>query len=330
MKKILFHLPLSLLSVLLLVSSCQKEGKQLNDTTNEVTGTRSGDAGGCQMTLYDYYDGIADFHNYDVLRYKNGLVDEMDVNWGATFKIHYDVNGKMKASDMYFGPDLMYNIHFVRKNNRIVKETWYVANTETIDDIVEHTYNERGQMMKTVSLYYDYYTDYTWARDGELESWFFVLGGLPNAKAEYESGAHYKNPWLSATGVEHQFGYANPAVFTRRWWYGKEKVTLFDENGDSFVYYDSDPAQTVWTPAQQGYPQMAVYPVLGTNAVISTSFEYENCSPGESSVTARLNTNSNATTTRVASRKLSLAGAPNPERIQEILKMRKSNVGSGH
>ena len=327
MKRILFQFPLTLLTVLLVTVGCQKHVTQADDTSNEVAGSRSDDAGGCRLTTYHYYDAISDIHNYDVFRYNNSLVDEWDASWGATSKMYYDANGKLKAADMYLGADLLFNIHFLRNNNRIVKETWYVANTEIIDDIVEYTYNDRGQMLKNQSLNYDYYTEYTYAQDGELKSWFFVLGGLPNAKAEYESGGHYKNPLLSAAGLEHEFAYANAGAFKRRWWYGKEKVTLFDENGDPFVYYDSNPSQTVWTAGQQGYPQIAVYPVLGTDATITTSFEYENCLPGENPATTRVNANAGSKTIAPASRKLALMGAPSPEKIQHIVRTRKTGKG---
>ncbi|MEI9908775.1 MAG: hypothetical protein WDO71_03355 [Bacteroidota bacterium] len=73
------------------------------------------------MAVFDYYDGVADFHQFDYYSYKKGLVDEWAVWYGGVYKMEYDHNGRLKKARNYDGDVLLYTIHFFIKMIRWLK-----------------------------------------------------------------------------------------------------------------------------------------------------------------------------------------------------------------
>jgi hypothetical protein len=74
------------------------------------------------LTRYYLYDAINDYEQDEYFTYKNGLVDEWTTYYGYMYKMEYDRNKKMKIARSYFDGELLYTIHFIYKNNKIVKE----------------------------------------------------------------------------------------------------------------------------------------------------------------------------------------------------------------
>ena len=94
----------------------------------------------------------------------------------------------------YFNGELTSTIFFGNKNNKVIKEIWYVGDTKDVDDIVINTYNKKDQLIKSESLNYDYDTLNTYTPQGDLKSWFFFSGGQPAQKGEYTFKKEIKNP----------------------------------------------------------------------------------------------------------------------------------------
>ena len=268
---------------ILFVAGCQKEAIQLpENNSKEITAAKGSSSGGCRMTMYDYYVSFDDYHQIENITYKNGLVDEWTNFNGYTYKMEYDVKKKLKISRAYDGETILYTIHFIYKNNKVIKEIWYAGDTEDIDDEIFYTYNRRGYMIRGESFNYDFFVTYEYFPDGGLQNWFFYIGGLPYIKGEYTYCDFYKNPFLATPGVDYTFVYTNSgfgAGIGKRW-YSSEKFTLYDENGTPSVYYEQDPKKTKWQVGKQNYPLYVEYPLKGGNSPIFNTFEYENCNPG--------------------------------------------------
>lgn len=282
MKKNYLQISVLFLFSLLAIIGCQKETSEAPPKLTEESLAQKGNAksekkSDCRLTVFDFYDGVADYHQIDYFSYKNGLVDEWLTFYGSLFKMQYDRRGKLKISEVYNSGALAYTIHFFYENGNAVKEIWYVGNTTDIDDEVYHTYNRKGQIITTESKNYGYYVENTWTQGGDLKSWFLYFGGLPNVKAEYVYRHHYKNPLMAKPGAEYSFPYVNAAFGTGKRWYSSEKMTFYDENGNPSVYYDQDPGQTTWQIGNNRYPELVSYfsPVSGSNH--SVGFGYENC-----------------------------------------------------
>ncbi len=332
MKKNFLKLISSFLLAGLIITGCQKEKTALNEEIDgQSTAARSEKAGGCRMTVYDYYDGIGDYHSIDYFSYKNGLVDEWLTFYGSLFKMEYDSKRKLTISRVYDGETLSYTIHFIYEKDKVVKEIWYDGNTQQVADEVSYFYNQKGEMIRNQSIAYDNYVLYTYTKQGYLESWFYHEGGLPLTKAEYTYHDPNKNPYEAKPGIEYSFPYSNAAFLAGKRWYSSEKITVYDEGGNSFVYYDLDPLQTTWQSGSQNYPLRANYVDILSGASIINTFEYENCSRDNNNNAAgkslRQKTSMKNKNTPGVNFK-SLMGSPKKEAIQKLKAQRKLKAGN--
>ncbi len=324
MKQKLISLSTLMAFVLLLFTGCQKETQLNEETEIQPSMAKPDNAGGCRLTMYHLYDPISNYHQIDNFTYKNGLLDEWTASYGLVYKMDYDKTGKMKSATVFADDELVYTIHFIYKNNKVVKEIWYLGNTQVVDDEVIITYNQKGQMIKNESLPYDYYTTYTYlAANGELDSWLFFMSGVPVQRGDYIPSRRYKNPFRAVPGLDYVFGYANSGSFSWNSWYSSEKITYYDEGGNPSVYYDLDPAQTTWVVGSQNYPLQANYIDRLSSETITNTFEYENCPGSVNKTSSAPGLNKQGSLLKSGNRKKILLHGPNNERIQKIIEARK-------
>jgi hypothetical protein len=323
---------------LLAFIGCHKETTEspelIEESSTQKRDAKSEKKDNCRVTLFDYYDGIADVHQYDTYSYKSGRVDEWAVWYGGVFKMEYDHRGKLKKSRNYVDDALVYTIHFFYKHDKVVKEIWYVGDTRQVDDEIHYTFDRKGQIIKMESILNGYYTDNTYAANGDLTSWKFYLGGSPLVSGHYTYYNRYKSPFVDGTpGIEYNFPYINSTFGYSKWWYSSEKMVYYDENGNESVYYDQDPKQTKWKIGANKYPELVSYFSPTSSSNHSVGFGYENCERGnnghhghnKSSEMARKNTAA-STATMSGSIRFVLAGPKNKvkERANEFrMKMKK-------
>ncbi len=279
MKVNLFISIFPLLFAMLFFTGCKKEGTDLTDQLQMKTfDAKSEEGGACQLTKWSSYDGINDIEFIDEATFKKSLVDEWSTSYGVIYKMEYGNNGKMKIARAYYDAILINTIDFIYKNNKVVKEIWYAGNTQNIEDEVTNTYNEKGQLIKSQSIAYDYIVLNKYNSHGDLESWNYFVGGLLNQNGVYTYNEEIKNPIASARpGIAYNFAWANSAFLTGKRWYSSEKITLYDPSGNPFVIYDLDPGKTKWVKGQQNNPLRVDYVDAITGGSIIGSFEYANC-----------------------------------------------------
>src|SRR5690349_10252667 len=95
------HINSFLLAALFFIG-CQKELKQpIEQIAEQSNAAAEKKSNNCRLTMYHYYDAIADYSQVDYFSYKNGLADEWFVSYGNLFKMEYDSKGKLKISRMY-------------------------------------------------------------------------------------------------------------------------------------------------------------------------------------------------------------------------------------
>ncbi|MEP7376577.1 MAG: hypothetical protein ABI675_24480 [Chitinophagaceae bacterium] len=279
MRKKIFFTATVLLTQLLFFPSCQKEATEKHKVISEqATAGKSGRDGNCRVMQYYLYDFIHAHEQIDNYTYKNGLVDEWTTFYGTTYKMAYYHDGRMKMAGAYVDGELLNTIFFVYKNDKVVKEIWYLGNTQEVDDVVVNTYNKKGQIIKNESLNYDYYTLNTYTPQGDLKSWLFFVGGKPAQKGEYTFNKEIKNPLRSARpGIGYSFAWANSAFGAGDRWYSSERMMFYDESGNTSISYDLNPRKTEWTSGEHNYPLLAGYTDILTGGSIINSFKYENC-----------------------------------------------------
>jgi hypothetical protein len=258
------------------IIGCQKETQETKPEIDLQSSAKPKNE--CRLTSFDYYDGIADNHQIDYYTYKDGLVDEWRVWYGLVYKIEYHSDGKLKTARGYEGDDLVYTIQFVYENGRIVREFWYVGNTNVLDDDINYTYDRKGQIIKGESLMLGYYTENVYTPNGDLESWKFYDGVSPVVSGHYTYSNHYKSPFVGGTpGVDYNFPYSNSTFGQTKWWYSSEKIISYDEVGNPTVYYDQDPLQTQWQIGSNDNLEYVEYVDRLSGTHLSVGFEYENC-----------------------------------------------------
>jgi hypothetical protein len=277
------------LTLILFTLACQKQHIKGDE---EIIGNeslqKSNNSGGCRITMYDYYNAIDDYHTIDYLTYKNGLVDEWTAYYGSVYKMEYGAGNKLMVARVYDGGSLTYTIKFIYQNNKIVKELWYEGATQVLVDEVTITRNAKGEIIKTQSPAFNNIVLYTHDSKGNVTSWSYFEGGIILQKGDYTYDSNTKDPYLSASGIDYAFPYANSGFVFMPNWYSSEKITLYDQNGVPTVYYDLDPTKTVWTLGRQNYPLQATYYNQFNTLTTTNTFSYENCGPGGHAKTAPL------------------------------------------
>jgi hypothetical protein len=279
MKTIFFKLRGYFLFITLFIVGCQKE-TNLMDQENSVQSHARGRAKNeCRLTNLSALGGAYDY------RYNaEGLAEEWDITDYGLFRQEYDANGRLSISRLYTDNELIYTVHFIYENNRVVKEIWYVGDTPAIDDEVYYTYNNQGLIVRSESFIKDYYTINTFTPEGNTASFIHYLEGMPYFSATLTYEDRVKNPYLAVPGIYHAFPFANPTYVTNKWWATSERIVLYDENGGEEVLFDYDPAQSTWEMGHQNYPLSITYFDRISNSSSLYTFEYENCAPGNNSV----------------------------------------------
>jgi hypothetical protein len=267
-----------LITMVIFASSCQKE--VLNDP-NLISEASAGGPGldnstGCRLTSFDFYNADGDYHQTETYVYKNGLVDKWYAWFGGVFAMEYNNNGKLVRSGFYIDDALLNTIDFLYEKDKVVHEIWYDGDTRDIADEVYYTYNTKGEMIIAESTNSDYITINTFSANGDLLSWFTVVGGLPYAKGEYVYTKQIKNPLKQRPGIDYEFPYFNSAGFGKSY-IASEKITVYDEDGNPFVTYQADPLVTQWHLGYQQFPTLVEYIDKNTGKYSAVTMVMENC-----------------------------------------------------
>jgi hypothetical protein len=277
MKKINLISAAVLLFSFLFIIGCRKENSQSKAGTDLTSAKNEKPKNECRLT--ELIAGPLGSYQY---RYNTaGLNSEWDISGYGTFKQEYDANGRLIKSRWFIDDELIVTIEFFFDNHgRSVHEIWYFGNTQDVYDEVFLTRDARGLITKMESIAGDYYTDVVYTPEGNTKEWHFYVGGQPFLSGYYQYIQTYRNPYLAIPGIEYGFPFLNPSINQQKWWATGEKITGYDENGNSFDIHDYDATQTQFLPTFQNYPSQANYFDLTSEAWHDYSFEYENCGPG--------------------------------------------------
>jgi antitoxin component YwqK of YwqJK toxin-antitoxin module len=307
--------------LILFLAGCNKDELiPTLENASQAASLRSDPNGGCRMTSFDSYDGVNDVDQYDQFTYKNGLVDNIYTFYGWTFKLVYDAKNKLIASKVYVDDVQIWLMEFFYKNNKLERMTFRYPETGVLDDEVFFTYNQQGNLERSESFLYDLYATYKYTPDGSLESNVVFSGGLPFFRGDYTYNTNAKNPFRSLEGIDVQFFYGNPEYGSGTNWYSSEKITLYDENGNPDILYEQDPAKTTWESADQHYPLKATHVDMPTQGIITNTFEYENCVPGQFARSENLRQNKTSKYSSLRDFKSRIPHYPSKETIDRLRK----------
>jgi hypothetical protein len=294
MKRFMFLRAACLCLLVVSLNACQKEISESSLTEDEIASASGHDqSASCKLTsnLLEFDNGA--FTQLDEFTYKNGRLDEWIVSYGGSFQIQYYQNGRMKRSVYKFEGDDIYYIDFVYENNRIVKEIWTDPVTGDLADEVTNSYNQRGQIVSSSSVAFDYVVLYDWDQKGNVTRWRVFFSGQVAEQGEYTYTSDARSPFSTINGLTYLFGYANGALFTSKNMYDSEKITQFDENGVPSVIWDLDRQQTQFYFRAGRLPATGNYVDKLSAAPYVIQFAYEACGDNRDKHNARSNPGKN-------------------------------------
>src|SRR5204862_7818506 len=197
--------------------------------------------------------------------------------YNGYFKQEYKQRGRLIKSRLYSAGAVVYTIRFSYREDKIVKETWYVGDTKEIYDEVLYYFNRKGQIIKNVSPVQDYVNSFEYTREGNVSKWVISFGGIPAYSTEFTYLYHHKNPLSATPGVGNGFPYANGAFNLNKWYSSSETDIFYDELGNPVVYIDQDPYKTIVKANRNDYVTASDFFDNLTQEYIHFRFEYENC-----------------------------------------------------
>ena len=142
-KNVSFQFVLSLIFVLLL-ASCRKEqalSPAVSSSDSESLIDLSLNSSTCRLTFNkDEYGNLNSFQYND-----RGLVEKWiystPYGYKEVLKVKYDSKNQVSGSWYEFDGN-SFRVEYQYEDGRIVKEFWFVGNTEIVDDTVLITYND--------------------------------------------------------------------------------------------------------------------------------------------------------------------------------------------
>jgi hypothetical protein len=276
------------------LNACRKEISASSLTEDEIASASGRDqSASCKLTsnLLEFDNGA--FTQLDEFTYKNGRLDEWIFGFGGSFFMQYYPNGRMKRSVYKIDGEEINYIDFIYENNRVVKELWIDVATGDQFDEVTNNYNQRGQIISSSSVFYDYLVLYDWDQKGNVTRWRIFLSGNLVEQGEYTYASDARSPFSTINGLTYLFGYVNGALFTSKNMYDSEKVTLSYENGVPIVLWDLDRQQTQFDFRAGRLPVIGNYVDKLSAAPYVNQFAYEACGDNFDKRSARSNPGKN-------------------------------------
>ncbi len=271
-RNFLQYLGYLLLSLLFLIG-CKKESKEVNieNITNWLNNKDE-----CRLL-----SASSEFGEQTFTYNRRRLLDQTNISsYDGYFKMEYNELGRLIKSRYYSEGVLVNTIVFAYQYNRVVKETWYVVDTQVKDDEIFYTYNRSGNVIKSESTIGDYSTVYKYTPDGNNVAEFdLYFGGIINYTQQFTFiSPHHKDPFLATPGLNTGFPFINGGTFESKWYSTSEKDISYDENGmNPAVTLDQDAAKSIIKFNQHNYVTATDFFDNLTQEYSHFKFVYENC-----------------------------------------------------
>lgn len=269
------------LSCLLLFSACQKEqalSPAVSSTCSESITELSDNSSTCRLTFNkDEYGNLNSFQYND-----RGLVEKWvySTTYGfkEVFKVKYNSNNQVSASWYEFDGNA-FRVEYQYENDRIIKEFWFVGNTEIVDDTILVTYNDKGKVAQYESRLYQFYSTFEYDASGNAYQ-VNVTGfdGYLYVATTYQFTKKIKDPYRALPGLPFALQYANLVFNTYRPTGIRTVVT--GEDGSLVTLFDYDPATSILRAGQGNYPFFQKYYDQLSGTWYAQAWKYENCEAG--------------------------------------------------
>ncbi len=278
MKKNLFKVISGLIFSALAFWGCQKDIKELSaapETELQLKGDNNGNNNKCRLVSNQGDDNLLQTFHYN----NKGLVDQWNYSvtaYNDRLAFEYDRNDKVVKARYYYNGEFLYTLIPEYQGNRIIKETWFVGETNIIDDQAFFTYNRKGQLIRKESFLYDYYILYKYDAVGNAykQDWFYT-DGTQIYDLTYYFTKPVKNPMLLvpglARGIAWQYYELSP------WRQTGLKAIAFDEGGNPFTFLDQEPRRSILRAGRQNYAVYQNFYDRVSESWYEQTWSYDNC-----------------------------------------------------
>ena len=280
-KNVSFQFVLSLIFVLLL-ASCRKEqalSPAVSSSDSESLIDLSLNSSTCRLTFNkDEYGNLNSFQYND-----RGLVEKWiystPYGYKEVLKVKYDSKNQVSGSWYEFDGN-SFRVEYQYEDGRIVKEFWFVGNTEIVDDTVLITYNDKGKVTQYESRLYQYYSTFEYDASGNAYQVNVVgFDGYLYIATTYQFTKKIKDPYRALPGIPFALQYSNLVFNTHRPTGIKTVVTGSD--GSLVTLFDYDPAKSILRAGPGNYPFYQNYYDNLSGTWYAQAWRYENCESGE-------------------------------------------------
>lgn len=259
MKNAVFFRVGLMLFALIMFTSCLDQIMELVPSNDALL--KSGSKGNVENKIRLLENkGLSDGFLYGYRYNEMGLANSMYLSKPEEFNVwatmEYDDINQMSKARFYYSEEVFYDIVLAWENGKLVKETWYVPDTEDVVDYYVNFYNKKGQLIKRDNPPYDFYTLFQYDNKGNLKSIEYIdYDGNFFYGIEFSYSKPVKNPFTAIPGMPVSIFFADwhessPDRFTGLKYY------YHDENGNQVVDFNWESAET---EIRTGIGHYAVY-----------------------------------------------------------------------
>lgn len=266
----------SLLAIALLVSGCRPDTAGPNpvatiDVATDFAPDRPLET--CQVVRNEGQDGFLQTYRYN----SRGLVSRWEDGFGTLIP-QYDMRGVLVRA-RYVIDDLTFaTIVYEYHGGKIVRETWFLGATDTIEDILVNTWNANGQLIRRESLPFGVYTTFQYDAVGNaFQVDVLGPGGFLFLSNTYAFTAPVKSPDLTLRGLPYGPQFINH-VFNP-WRQTAAKAVITDQDGNLITLFDQDPVKSILVAGRQRYALYQNFYDKLSGTYYAQTWSYQNC-PG--------------------------------------------------
>jgi hypothetical protein len=262
------------------ISGCRKDTPA--EATSDLPGNAAAGRGDnnegasqCRLISTDRDGAVGNFFHYN----NKGLVDSWKIDYydgyPDVYTFTYDNRDRLKTGHAVFKYNgRSFDIKYQYQGNKLVRETWYAAGTNTIVDDIVNTYNFRDQIIKRRSIPKNIYCIFTYDFLGNNPLVNFYIDDVLYLKEEYTHYKFNRNPLTTLAGIPVILPYYDFVI--SNWWETSQRWTIYEEETPT-VIVDLDPKTVAMKLGRQGYLKSVSNFDRAIQQNTKAVFEYEHC-----------------------------------------------------
>lgn len=243
---------------LFVCAGCTKELKEIDINKNGVDNAFDRlHKDGCNLVTFDWVGASKWTFHYN----EKGLADKWVIDYGDGFPeietmIYNRDNRLIQANQSYHGVD--YVVSFIYTHNRVTQLIWTLVGSSDAPDVINLTYNYKGQMTRQDDVTFDTHTLMYYDLLGNTTRTDIYFGTDPYFSDIYTFDKPVRNALLLVPGIPFGFPFYGTANFLNSRWFTSNTGVAYD-NGTPIIVNDYDPSKTVFKTGLFDFPRSVTF-----------------------------------------------------------------------